>query len=571
MSRYAAFRRQPVEQQFAQALRTIALPAPTRGIVQSENEAYMVAGGAIVQDNWVSTLRGVKLRGGCIRWCDLHALDATVPPVPSPLRLPVISAFEYQAGSIAKMFAANATKLFDVTANAAPTLIKSGQASGNYSAGQMANAAGGSTGTNWMIALNEAGDYPLRFNGTSWVTLDPASGSPPGTPTDGASRITGPAGTAVVDGHGLSYVWKYRSRLYFLEAGSMNAWFLPIDAVGGVLTKIPLAGAATKGGKLLWGATWSLDAGDGIDEKCIFGTDQGEVLIFTGTNPADPANWRQEGRYFLSPPLGMNAHIQVGGDLLILTVDGIIPLSQAITKDAGQLELAMLTRNIKSLWREEVTAKRSWAWTVKKWDEFGAFFVTTPGDVPGQRHCLVANNATVAWCRFLGYDATAFIRMRADMFFGTQDGIVMQADRTGYDDGIPYVATLVGGWEMFSAPANTFVWHQARASFHSSAGQPFQPQLSAAVDYVVTVPSAPAAGPDPGLQEVWDQGLWDQAHWDQPSVGIIAPVRNTGWVSIGKTGFAHSPVVQVTVAQQAKPNVELIAIAATYEPCGVNV
>ena len=49
---------------------------------------------------------------------------------------------------------------------------------------------------------------------------------------------------------------------------------------------IPLSGAATKGGKLLFGATWSIDAGDGIDDKCVFVTDQGELLIFTGSDPS---------------------------------------------------------------------------------------------------------------------------------------------------------------------------------------------------------------------------------------------------------------------------------------------
>ena len=48
-------------------------------------------------------------------------------------------------------------------------------------------------------------------------------------------------------------------------------------------------------------------------------------------------------------------------------------------------------------------------------------------------------------------------------------------------------------------------------------------------------------------------------------------VRNTGWVSIGLTGFSHAPVIQVTVAQNAKPEVDLISIAATYERAGVNV
>jgi hypothetical protein len=124
---------------------------------------------------------------------------------------------------------------------------------------------------------------------------------------------------------------------------------------------------------------------------------------------------------------------------------------------------------------------------------------------------------------------------------------------------------------MFQAPPQTVVWHQARASFASSAAEPFQPQLSATTDYVISLPQPPPAGPDPGVADVWDQGLWDQAKWDQPSISSTLPVRNTGWVSIGMTGFSHAPIVQVTVSQQAKPDVELISIAASYEVLGVNV
>ena len=155
----------------------------------------------------------------------------------------------------------------------------------------------------------------------------------------------------------------------------MNAWYLPLNAFQGQLSMIPLAGAATKGGKLLFGATWSLDAGDGIDEKCCFVTDLGEILIFTGTNPSDAANWRQEGRYSIGAPMGMNAHLQVGGDLLIATVDGIVPISAAITKDSAQLDLAAITVTIKPMWRDEVNAKRAWSWTMEKWDEYGGINV----------------------------------------------------------------------------------------------------------------------------------------------------------------------------------------------------
>lgn len=600
MSQHQFFRRSAVPQQVAQQIQTTTLPAPTRGIIQNENESYMQPGAAIICDNWRPTMKGVSLRGGCARWAVL------------PETVPVVSMFEYASGINLRMFAATATNIYDVT-TVTPVLVKSGQHSGNYVASQLANQGG-----DWLVVLNDAGDAPLRFNGTTWTTLDgtaPASwlnnnaytvgnrvtdvtdnsywkcavahtSAVSGTfsadraahptfwtvdlPADGSSWITGPPGSAVAGGLNLTYVCKYRSRYFFIEQNSMNAWYLPLNAVGGALLMIPLSGAATKGGKLLFCASWSIDAGDGIDDKLVFVTDLGEAIIFTGGDPSSAANWRQEGRYMLSPPMGMNAHLAVGGDLLVATVDGILPVSGAITKDRAELELAAITRTIKPMWRAEAIDKRAYPWTMCKWDEYGAIFTTFPYGDPGKRYCLATNAATGAHARYVGWDATCFARMRGDMFFGTQAGIVMQADRTGYDDGNTYTAVLVGGWEVFQSASQTITWRQARASFSARAREPFVPQLSATTDYIVTLPTPPAAGPDPGVLDLWDQGLWDGAHWDAGTPPTIV-VRNTGWVSIGLTGFSHAPIVQVTVGQQAKPEVDLISIAATYERDAVTV
>ena len=605
MSQHQFFRRSAVPAQVAQQLQTVTIPAPTRGLILNENETYMQPGGAVVMDNWKPTMRGASLRGGCSLWCQL------------PEATPVISAFSYVSSSVQKMFAGNATKLYDVTYSAltgvssnwqnvtiynvgdfatdtadgtiwranithisgampltfaqfrtaipaawtkvqAPAAVKTGQTSGNYASAQMSNAGG-----DWMIVVNDAGDPPLRYNGTDWEVLINGYVPPAGKPSTIDVDLVAYPGATVDGGANLVYVCKYRGRLFFIEKNSMNAWYLPLNAVGGNLNMIPLSGAATKGGKLLFCAAWSIDAGDGIDDKLVFCTDLGELLIFTGSDPSVAANWRQEGRYEMSPPLGMNAHILVGGDLLIATVDGIIPTSGAITKDRAELELAAITRAIKPMWREEATAKRRYPWTMCKWDEYGGMFVTWPGGAPGKQLCAVVNQATTAWARFTGWDAMCFAKINGSMYFGTQTGQIMQADQTGKDNGAPYVATIVGGWEMFNATSQTVTWRQARASFFARPNEPYIPQLSATTDYVVTIPQPPPIGNDPGPLDLWDEGLWDFAKWDASAP--VSRAQNTGWVSIGMTGYSHAPIVQVTVSQQAKPIVDLISIAATFE------
>lgn len=564
MSSHLAFRRQPVPQPYAQHLQTATLAAPTRGISQSENDAFMTAGGAVVQDNWLPTLRGVKLRGGTALHCDLHAghgwdvskwnvsaWDANPVITPSDRR-PVISMFEYINGaSVHRMFAGQPTMLYDVSLPAA-ALVKSGQTDGNYSTTQMANASG-----EHLIAVNDSGDPPLHYDGITWETFN-------------TGQLTGPAGSGVETGLGLTQVWTYQGRMFFIQGGTLNAYYLNVGEYKGALSQIPLGGSAAKGGALLFGATWSLDTGSGTDDKCVFVTTEGELLVFSGVNPGDPTGWAQQGRYAIGRPMGKNAHLLIGGDLLIATVDGIVPVSQAINKDAGTLDLALPTRNIRPMWRAEVAAKSNFPWTMKRWDTFGGVFVTWPGGLPGSRYCGVMNNATMAWCRLVGYDALCFAGMNGDFFYGTQDGTIVQCERGGTDQGLPYVATLVGGWELFQAPSSEVVWWQARAIFAAAPSQPFVPQLQAAVDYLVTVPPPPPPGADPGVADVWDQGLWDVARFDQPSLAR-PPLRNTMWVSIGRTGFAHAPIVQITVAQAAPPDVELLAISATYERAGVNV
>ena len=254
MSGHVAFRRQPVPGQMALQHQTVTLPAPIRGIIEVENWAYTKPGCATILDNWFPTQKGAKLRGGTERWMTL----------PDPIEV-VRSGFEYVSGTVNRMFAATDTRLFDVTFADSPVL-QTGLgtvANGNFSTAQLANQGG-----DWLLAVNDLGDYVRRFNGTTWSylststpavwsistvytvgtrALDTADQSrwkcaiahtSPGSGTFAAARtaaptqwtremasdtvsfITGPPGTPVENGHGLTYVWKYRSRLFFIQGGS---------------------------------------------------------------------------------------------------------------------------------------------------------------------------------------------------------------------------------------------------------------------------------------------------------------------------------------------------------------
>lgn len=86
------------------------------------------------------------------------------------------------------------------------------------------------------------------YNGTSWTT---------------APAITFTDGTTMAQ---LNYGWLFKNREFFLKNGTLDAYYLPVNAVGGAAALFPLGGVMKKGGSLLTGFSWSLESGDGLND-----------------------------------------------------------------------------------------------------------------------------------------------------------------------------------------------------------------------------------------------------------------------------------------------------------------
>lgn len=554
--RTAVLSRKPVPQPVQQKAKFKQFAAPRAGWVANQNLAESVPGAAYVLENIFPTLKGGRLRGGSKR----HAtVSATV----------VESFLTYKSGSVKKMFAASDGKIFDVTLPAdayiAPTPAVTGQTSNYYSHTQFATAGG-----EYMVTVN-GDDLHWVFDGAAWAQNTPA--------------ITG------VSSADLSFVWSFKSRLFFVEKGTKSAWYLGVDAIGGAATEFSLAGIFKRGGSLLFGATWSLDAGDGLDDKCVFISDEGEVAVYEGTDPSSATTWSLVGRYDISKPRGMNATMQAGGDLLIATVDGLIPISAAVNKDPAAMTLAAISRNIEPVWKEDAFGRSSRPWEIAKWVEKNMALISVPANyalVPVESrwgygywgtfiwggggsnvlsqdaYCYVVNLQTGAWAKYTGWDVQSLAYHDGIVYFGTVDGRVMQAEVGGYDDEVPYVCRYCGLFDNLGTANNKHLL-QARATW--TYGRPFNDKVSFSTNYVVSWPSAPAAALTGGSSGTWDDAVWDESVWDaQP--GSLVKAR---WVSIGRNGYSVAPMVQVTVGEVVPPDAELVSIDLTYESGGIVV
>lgn len=526
--RNAAGRRIAVPPPQRPVARPYTFIAPVNGWVTNMNLSAAGKGAALVLDNWFPTQTGIRLRGGSSEFADIGS-D------------PVESLFTYVAGGVKKLFAADAGSIWDVSGT--PNEDVTGQTSGEYSTQQFENAGG-----KWLYAVNGA-DKAQLYNGSAWQQVDGSS-----TPI----AITGIATSM------FAHTWVYRDRFYFIERNSLKVWYLDLDAVGGTAHDLTLSGIFKRGGSLLFGTTWSTDSGNGADDKWVVVTTEGEVAIFQGADP-DAADWTQIGRYDISQPLGRNATMRAGGDVIIATRDGLVPLSQAMVKDPAALSLAAVSRAIEPDWRAEVLARTTLPWWVVKWSEANMAIVALPKvNSASKLRCFVVNVETGAWARFTGWDTRSLAVHNGQAYFGTSDGKVMQAEDGGDDDGTPYVCSYAGHFDHLRLPAVSKTVGLLRATFQGS--RPFAPQISASVNYAQSFPSPPGAAPETS-QDVWDTAVWDTAIWDSAAAQSVT----TNWNSIASFGFTFSPQVQVTCGVSQRPDGVLLAIDAMVSPAGIVV
>ena len=493
------------------------LPAPIKGWWLSSNLATPEPQTALVLDNWVCTTTGIRARGGKNLYATLDG--------------PATSLFTYMSGATQKFFGATAADIFDLTSVAdpevTPTADVSAQTSGIYSTVQFGTAGG-----DFLIVANGTDDM-LNFDGTTWTT-----------PT-----ITGVASSSI------SAVWSFASRIFGVESGTLSAWYLPVDSIAGAATEFSLAGIFTKGGALLFGAKWSLDAGDGLDDKCVFVSTEGEIAIYEGTNPGSAVDWRKVGLYQMPKPMGRKAFIQAGGDLLIATDVGLIPISAAIKTDLGAIEGAAVSRPITPYWQRRTRELASAEWEMIKSAKANYMVVSQPDSVDPS--CLVIGLQTGAWSRFTGWDTQCLAYFDGRGYFGDSDGLVYQMEVGGSDNGALYTCDYLGQFEHFGAPGQQKTVLQARPVLLQSDIS--APQLTFNVDYDQVLPPPPSSATS-SVSSAWDSAEWDVDVWDSEDAAEVA----AQWLAIGRTGYVAAPVLQVTYGVSPTPSLALVAIDVQF-------
>jgi hypothetical protein len=526
--------RVPTQSDKQPSAQTKTYTAPIGGWVTNANLADQDQQSAVVLENFWPTETGIEPRGGT-----KHRVS-----VPSGVK----SLFAYRAGRAEQFFAATDTGIYafgpDTPLDTDLTAVVTGQKSGDYNILEMQTDGG-----SFLTVVN--GIDPLQiFDGTSWQQV---------TDTSSPFAITD------VDTSLFSHAWAYRNRQFFIQKDSMNAWYLGVNSVAGAATKLPLAGIFNKGGSLLFGATWSSDSGAGMDDRCVFATDQGEFAVFGG-DPID--GWSMTGVYDIGAPLGRRAIMSVGGDLIIATKGGLIPISAALQKDLGELKLVSLSRAIEPDWRREAALSgRSSGWRLVKWESRNMAFAIPPKAGSDRQHCFVVNLGTGKWSKFRGWKIHDLNILGDTLYYGDGSGAIFQGDFGGTDNGNLIECKACFAFDHLSSVGAFKQAHMVRGTFRHST--PFGPQFTVASDFRPRFGAAPNAVNDPGYQSSqWDVAAWDISKW---AADFSDYTIREHWDSVSAQGHALAVQLQITSGAAYKLDCELISVDLTYSTGGTVV
>ena len=495
--------------------RAVSLPPPVGGWNTLDALADMPADHASQLDNWFPNARDVSARRGF-----------TAHSTGYPAAVETLMNYQPPSGTAA-LFAASGTAVYNATAaGAVGAAVLSGKTNARWQWAQMTTAGG-----HFLTIVNGV-DTPQIWDGATWAN----------------TGITGPAVANLV------WINLHQRRLWVGEVNSLRGWYLAPNAIAGAANYFDFTGLASLGGYLVGMGTWTRDGGSGPDDLAVFLTSEGEALIYTGTDPASAATWALVGIFRIGRPLGRRCMIRAGADLLVMTDQGFVSLSDVLPIDRSQQAAAAFSRQINP---SVVEAARSYASNFG-WQAFiypsGNMAIFNVPAAAGAYHQFVFNTITRAPCRFIGMNARCWGLLNENAYFGGASAVYLSDDGTD-DDGADINAMAVQAPNKFGSAAQKKAFKRCQVIVSSEAAPSIGVDM--VMDYRTQNPP-PAPVDIASDLALWDVALWDVGRWAGES--IFDP-----WRGVRGVGRVASVRVQ-SASRVARPS--WIATNVTFIPGG---
>jgi hypothetical protein len=404
-----------------------------------------------------------------------------------------------------------------------------------------ATAHGLATGNRVSISgtteSNYSGTYYVTVTGATTFTYTMATAPAANATVVGTYTVLGITG---VNSNTLININMCQNRLFFVQKNSMTFWYLPVQSIGGAALDFNLGAIARSGGYLQAMGTWTLDAGYGVDDLSAFVTSMGEVMVYKGTNPSDPNAWAEVGVWQMGQTFARRCFFKYAGDLLLLTQDGLVPMSAALQSSRLDPRVNLTDKIYYAVSQAATNFYAEFGWQINYFASENMLILNIPIGTGYEQY--VMHTITKSWARFTGVNAICW-EVSADnkIYFGA-NGFVGQFYSDSSDAGANIVATAQQAYSYFDSRGQNKRFTLVRPILQTDNGLPTV-LCGISTDFdTQPLTNQIAFNPATSSVAVWDSAIWDNANWG----GNL--VITKFWQGVTGTGFSGS--VNINVASQ---------------------
>jgi hypothetical protein len=426
------------------------------------------------------------------------------------------------------------------TAQTISTITRGG--TGNLTATLTTTAPHGLVTGNQIVV---AGASPSEFNGTFIITRVNATiftyvmATAPATDATVVGTYTINYAITGVDSSTLVHVNLFKNFLFFVQENSMSAWYLPVGQVAGAAEELDFGGIARMGGFLQAMGTWTIDAGQGADDYAVWVTNNGEAIVYNGTNPDAAETWALKGVWQLGQTFNRRCFLKWAGDLLLMTKEGLVPLAAALQSSRLDPRINLTDKIFYAISRATNLYQNNFGWQINYYAAQNMLIINVPFTEGIQQFCM--HTISKAWCNFTDISATCWELSYDTMYFGG-NGFVGRFWDSFSDDGNNINATVQQAYSYFDAPGQQKRFTMIRPIFQTDNGLPgILVGINTDFDAQDNLGGVSFNAISSTLG-VWDTAVWDDDVWG----GNLSLTRL--WQ--GVTGLGYSGGIVMKIASQ---------------------
>jgi hypothetical protein len=489
----------------------VPVPAPTLGLNTREHFTDLQANEARELVNWLPGAGSCKLRAGYEPWCNIAPVDGLmvdergyywadelgalmgVTAGGSGTGLggsPILTLARYLSGATRKMIAASGGSLYEVLGGTAISLAT----------GYSRNLWSCHYFNQYLFGVNGV-DTPWRYDGS----------------VISATGWTGPSSLSQ-----LRSVRVIGDRLWLTKLNSGDVYYGGSMLITGALTLFA-ASQIADGGHCLGVFPWRGNV------AMAFST--GQVLLYQG----DPATtFSLVASYYAPPLVDYDAAVEMGGELVLMTIGGPISMDVVAAGLAFNLEALGNWGKIAPSWKDDVINYHSNEGWFGKFINGVVYFNIPNGTNPPKQY--VFNTRNQAWCTYEGLPIASMENIDELIYLGSNNSAVVYLHTGGLDNGAEITARGRPGFSYFSNPGNNKMISRVKPSIVANGSVLGQFAIDA--DFETQQFSGP----------IYDIGARTTGtNWGAPwgSPWATKSTNDIKWIGVAAKGRALSPICQI--------------------------